>query len=124
MGKIIIRDLICSCIIGCKPEERTVLRDVILNIIMFTDISGVIHSDCVEDAVNYQEVAEKVKLFVEGSKFFLLEKLAAEVGGLIMKEFKVDRVSVCVDKPGAVAGARSVAIEVEFGQVDQDMLGE
>ncbi|MFC1770530.1 dihydroneopterin aldolase [Candidatus Margulisiibacteriota bacterium] len=116
MARIYIRDLELECIIGCKSEEKTAKREVILNIEMEVDAEKPSKTDKIEDAVDYAKVVAKVSDFVEGSSFNLLEKLASSIAELILAEFEIKAVKVCIDKPGAVPNVRSVAVEMEFGQ--------
>jgi 2-amino-4-hydroxy-6-hydroxymethyldihydropteridine diphosphokinase len=50
---------------------------------------------------------------VEGSSFHLVEKMAAEIAALCLDEPAVERVTVRVEKPGALRFARSVGVEIE-----------
>ena len=62
--------------------------------------------------MDYKQVKQQVLALVEGSSFYLVEKLAQEVARLCLKAPRVERVTVIVDKPGALRFARSVAVEI------------
>ena len=73
--KIHIRDLSLRCIIGVNDDERTEKQDVIISIIMYTDIRKAGQTDLLEDSVDYKTVKKDILSLVEGSSFLLLEKL-------------------------------------------------
>jgi dihydroneopterin aldolase len=81
---------------GLLPEERTgqtFLYDVEL------ETSDAAMSDRIEDAVDYREVAELVRVVSDGQRFDLLEALAASVADVLLARFDVERVRVRVRKP-------------------------
>jgi 7,8-dihydroneopterin aldolase/epimerase/oxygenase len=124
-GNICIRDLEVSCIIGCCPEEREKKRAVFLNLEIETDISLAALSDDISNALNYQEISEKVIEFVSQSSFYLLEKLAYEVGEFVLSLYsEVDAILVTVDKPGAVKKTRSVGVSVFLTNLSEDFLDD
>ncbi|MGQ9660743.1 MAG: dihydroneopterin aldolase [Kiritimatiellia bacterium] len=110
--RILIRDLVTSCIIGANPEERHRKQNVVINVALECDLSCAARSDQLEDTVDYKSLKEEILELVEDSKFFLLERLAGEIAKLCMKSPKVRAVEVTVDKPGAVAHTRSVAVHL------------
>ena len=113
MDKIYIRDLKVQCIVGINPHERVEAQDVCINITMDCDCSAACHSDDIADTVNYKTLKDELVAFVKASEFFLVEKLAEEIASRCLARDRVSRVVVCVDKPGALTGARSVAVEIE-----------
>lgn len=81
---------------GLLPEERagqTFLYDVEL------ETSDAALSDRIEDAIDYREVAELVRVVSDGQRFDLLEPLAATVADVLLARFDVERVRVRVRKP-------------------------
>ena len=49
---------------------------------------------------------------VEASRFYLVEKMASEIADICLSEPRVERVTVRVEKPGALRFARSVGVEI------------
>jgi dihydroneopterin aldolase len=81
---------------GVLPEERagqTFLYDIEL------EASDAAVSDRIEDAIDYREVAELVRVVSDGQRFDLLEALAATVADVLLARFDVARVRVRVRKP-------------------------
>ena len=118
MDKIIISDLLLRGIIGINPDERVKKQDILLNIVLYADIKNAARSDDIEEAVNYKEISKRVIEFVESSSFLLVERLVTEVARLILSEFPVSRVTVRVEKPGALRFAKSVGIEIDRTRED------
>ncbi|HAS81744.1 MAG TPA: dihydroneopterin aldolase [Verrucomicrobia bacterium] len=111
--KIYIRDLRVTCIIGINPRERVDPQDILINIMMECDVADACASDAIADTIDYKTLKDELVGFVSGSSFFLIERLADQVAVRCLAYARVKRVCVGVDKPGALTGARSVAVEVE-----------
>lgn len=112
LDKIYIKDLILQCIIGTKKIERKHKQDIIINIVMYADLSKACVSDSLKDTVNYFTVKENIAELVENSTCFLLENLAEKIAGLCLKETLVKKVSVTLEKTKAVQQVKSVGIEI------------
>ena len=112
MDRIFIKDLLLRCIIGINPEERIKKQDVIINISMFADLSKSCDSDYIEDTVDYKNIKKKVIELVEQSSFFLVEKMANEIASTCLYDNRIEKVTVKVEKPGALRFAKSVGIEI------------
>jgi len=110
--RIHIRDLMLRCIIGFNDDERREKQDVIINIILDADLSDACSTDNVDDSVDYKIVKKKIISLVERSSYNLLERLAAEIARVCLENRRVKKVTVTVDKPGALRFARSVAVEI------------
>jgi dihydroneopterin aldolase/D-erythro-7,8-dihydroneopterin triphosphate epimerase len=114
--EILIKDLLLRTIIGINEEERENRQDVLINITLDADTRSAGISDDIADAVNYRTITKKVIQFVEGSQFFLVEKMAAEIAAICLEDVRVERVRVSVEKPGALRFARSVGVTIERGR--------
>ncbi len=110
--RILIRDLALRCIIGVQPEERRARQDVVLNIAMEADCRRAARTDDLADAVDYKAIKRDIIEMVEASSYHLLETLAERVADICLRPRGVRRVTVTVDKPGALRFARSVAVEI------------
>ncbi len=112
MDKIRIEDLHLRCIIGINPEEREKQQDVLFQITLHADLSAAGRSDDVADTVNYKTIKLEIMDFVQSSSFGLLERLAEEVAQICLKDKRVQRADVRIDKPGALRFARTVSVEI------------
>lgn len=118
MDKIIIKDLSARGIIGVHSDERDQPQEIIVNIILFIDISKAGQSDDIEDTVSYSTIAKKVRTHAESAQRFTLEALAEDIAGLCLGEPKVIKVQVRVEKPRAIRFATSAGVEIERGKLE------
>ncbi len=118
--KIYIRDLLVRCIIGVNDEERHEKQDVIINITLYADLRKACRNDNIDDTVNYKTIKLNVLSMVEQSSFFLIEKLAGEIAIVCLKDPRIMKVKVSVDKPGALRFSRSAAVEILRSRNDND----
>ena len=112
LDRILITDLLLRCIVGINPDERKKKQDVIINIILFADLSEACSSDDIDDTVNYKKIKNSVVDLVEESKYFLVEKLAEMIARCCLSYDRVAAVTVRVEKPGALRFAKNVGVEV------------
>ncbi len=111
--KILIKDLLIRGVIGIHDWEREKKQDILINIEMEADCRPAGQSDEFRDAVDYRAATKAVIALVEGSEFFLVEKMAEEIAKICLEDSRVTLVRVRVEKPGAVRFSRSVGVEVE-----------
>lgn len=116
--QIQIKDLMLRTIIGVNDDERRNRQDVLINITLFADTRAAGVSDDIADAVNYRTVTKRVIDLVENSRFYLVEKMVAEIADLCLENPQVHRVQVSVEKPGALRFARSVGVAIERSRDD------
>jgi dihydroneopterin aldolase/D-erythro-7,8-dihydroneopterin triphosphate epimerase len=114
--RIHIRDLTARCIIGIFPEERRAKQEVVINVVLETDLAPAAASDQIADTVDYKALKQKILALVESSAFNLIETLADRIARLALEDRRVQRAVVTADKPGALRFARSVAVEVTRGR--------
>jgi len=112
MAVIRISDLKVRALIGAYSWERLNKQEIIINITLEYDASKACRSDKLKDALNYESVAAKAVKTVEHSRYVLLEKLAARLLEGVMSDRRVQAAYVRVDKPQALAQARSVSFEL------------
>lgn len=113
MDQIFINDLLIRGVIGISDREREQPQDILVNVVIFSDIQKAGKSDNVEDSVNYRTVAKKVLAHTEKIQRFTVEALATDIADLVLAEPKVRGVRVKVEKPGAVRFSKSVGVEIE-----------
>lgn len=113
MDKIFITDLLIRGVIGISEREREQPQDILVNIVISTDITTAGRTDNVEDSINYRTVAKKVLAHTESIKRYTVEALAEDIARLCLLEPGAASVIVKVEKPGAVRFSRSVGVEIE-----------
>ena len=113
MDKIIIKNLAARGIIGLNDWEREVLQEILINIIVYTDIRQAAETDDIATSVNYRTLAKKALHHAETAARFTVEALAEDIARLCLEDPYAKKVVVRVEKPGAVRFAESVGVEIE-----------
>ena len=111
-----IKGLHLRTMIGVGKEERRDRQDVMIDIDLHADMRAAGRSDDIRDSVDYRALTKRIIALVESSKFYLVEKLAAEIASLCLEDKRVERARVAVEKPLALRFARSVGVTVERGR--------
>jgi FolB domain-containing protein len=113
MDKVIIKDLKVRGILGIHDWERVTPREIVINVTLYTDTRPAARTDDISDCVDYSAMAKKISAHTKSAARMTVEALANDLAELCLQEPKVRKVVVRVDKPGAVAEAASVGVEVE-----------
>jgi len=116
--RIIIADLLARGTIGINEAERRTRQDVLVNVVLHTDVRPAALSDDPRDIIDYRAVARSLMAHVESSRYRLLEALAVELARICVVEHGAARAVVRVEKPGAVRFSRSVGVEVDRARED------
>jgi len=118
MDKVLITDLSARGIIGINDWEREKPQEILINITLYADLRKAGQSDDIADCVNYRTVAKRAQQHAETAARLTVEALAADLARLCLEEPGVQKVTVRVEKPGAVRFARSVGVEIERTRED------
>jgi FolB domain-containing protein len=113
MDKVLIEDLRAQGILGVNAWERTIPREIVINVTLFTPPRPAARPDSMAGCVDYSQVAEEIRALVEAAQRFTVEALAEDIAELCLKRPNVRKVTVKVEKPGAVKEARAVGVEIE-----------
>jgi FolB domain-containing protein len=113
MDKVIIKDLLVRGIIGINDWEREKPQDIVINIVVYTDLHKAGETDNIDHSVNYRTIAKKAQSHTESAKRLTVEALAADIAKICLDEPGALKVRVRVEKPGAVRFSRSVGVEIE-----------
>jgi FolB domain-containing protein len=113
MDQIIIKDLRAWGIIGVNPQERLTPQEILINVILFTDLHKAGVSDEIDDCINYKTTADEIRCLAETRQRFTVEALAADICTLCLTKKGVHKVRARVEKPGAIQFTGSVGVEIE-----------
>ena len=115
MDLVFIRALRVETVIGIYAWEQSMRQVIVLDLDMAWDNRPSAAADDIELALDYEAVSTRMKEFIAGRTFLLVETLAEEVARIILYEFGTPWVRVRVTKPTAIAGADGVGVEIERG---------
>ena len=113
MDKVIIKNLVARGIIGVYDWERTKPQEILINIILFGDLTQAGKTDNIEDSINYKTVAKGAQSLAENCERLTVEALAADIADFCLESKGVQKVIIRVEKPGAVRFAELVGVEIE-----------
>ena len=116
MDIIFLHGLQANCIVGVWEWEKQITQKIVIDLDLGFDIKKAASTDQLNDTLNYKAVAERIIEMLEASRFELIEKMAEEVAALVMDEFKIIWVRVCINKGGAVKNVQNVGIVIERGE--------
>ena len=110
--KIFIQGLQARCTIGIFDWERKIRQKITVDLEFPADIRKAARRDRIEDTVDYKKIAKHTLLFIEKSKFFLIETLAEKLAAELLKKFKIREIKIRLSKPGALRFSENVGIEI------------
>jgi len=85
----------------------------LINITLYTDTHQAAKTDDINDCADYSTISKKVQAHAESAGRLTVEALANDLADLCLQENNVLKVTVRVEKPGAVRFAESVGVEIE-----------
>jgi|ERR1041385_3588198 FolB domain-containing protein len=112
IDRILIKDLMLRCVLGLSEEERREKQDVLINLILWTDLRRAAATDSIVDAIDYSALKKRIIGLVEGSQYHLAETLADRIASLCLEQPAIQQVQVTVEKPTALRFAHSVGVEI------------
>lgn len=112
MDRIFLHDLRVETIVGIWEWERKIRQTVSIDLEMAADVRRAAASDNIDETLDYKRVAKRVQQFVAESSYQLVETLAEKIAEIVIDEFDLPWVEVCVNKPGAIRGARDVGVKI------------
>ena len=102
--------------IGVYDWEQTIRQKLVFDVELAWDNRKAALSDDVADCLSYADVSDAIIKHVEPNQFALVERVAEEVAMMLMDKFNSPWVRIRVSKPGAVAHAKSVGVQIERGK--------
>jgi 7,8-dihydroneopterin aldolase/epimerase/oxygenase len=98
MGRISIVDLEVFYCVGVPEEERARAQRLLLTVEMDYDFNSAAQSDRLDETIDYFSVAQQLLGFGEGRSWKLLEKLATDIGELVLSQYHPQSLRVEVKK--------------------------
>lgn len=112
LATIRIKNLRLRTFIGINEDEIKKKQDVIVNVIIRYRAENATDSDNMDDALNYKTITKRIIDLVENNRFYLLEKLTADVLAIAAEHAWVEFAEVEIDKPHALRFADSVSLSL------------
>jgi dihydroneopterin aldolase len=107
-----IKNFRLSTILGIYDWEQDFDREVIINAEIHTNYDKARYSNSINDTIDYDNIIKQIKQLLASKKFQLIEKMAQEILDLIMKDVRIEKCTLEVDKVKVVDEVDSFSISL------------
>jgi dihydroneopterin aldolase len=108
---VLIRDLELLARIGVHGHEQGKLQPVRINVALTVEMGA--GGDRLENAVDYEAVADSIRALVAAGHINLAETLAERIAAACFEDRRVKHVRIRVEKLHALPGAEAAGVEIE-----------
>lgn len=115
MAVIYLKDLVVSGVHGVHQHEKAAAQPFRISVELVVDISAATASDRLADTLDWAQLRQLIITVVEGQSFNLVEKLAHEIATALLRDERVSKVRVTVDKLDAFESGLP-GIQMELGR--------
>jgi 7,8-dihydroneopterin aldolase/epimerase/oxygenase len=112
MDLVFIKGLKCQTILGVYAWERVSLRPVLIDLEIGADQEAAFVHDNAVGLMNYDSISKRLSELLPTLTYKTVERLAAHMAEVVLKEFHAPYVKVTIGKPGAVANAAMVGVTI------------
>jgi len=105
-----IRGWELKCLVGVYEEERHAPRT--LHIDLTFHLPAADRHDDLARTVDYARLQQAIAEALAATAYRLIESVAERIAAVVLNDTRVAAVTVCVGKPGALPGARTVEVEI------------
>ena len=110
---VFVRGLTVQAGIGVYDHEHGRLQTLVIDVTLDLGTEAV---ERLADTVSYEQVAEAARAIVAEGHVGLVETFAERLALDCLKDPRVRRATVRIDKPGALDGAEAAGCEVVYGR--------
>ena len=96
--RLSLRAILCRVRIGVTEEERCERQKIEVDLDLRLDLEPAARTGDLHATIDYREVCDAVRRFLEGGTFHLVESAAGEVADLVLARFVARRVTVRLRK--------------------------
>jgi len=111
-----IENLRLRTVVGIYEWEKKTRQDIIINVEIEFEGDKAIETDDISHSVDYKKINKEIISTIENKQYNLIERICGDVSEIVMRNNKVKRVTVRVDKPGALRFTDSVSIETTYSK--------
>jgi 7,8-dihydroneopterin aldolase/epimerase/oxygenase len=112
MDKVFINNLKVYGILGIHAHEQRTIREIRINAVATTDITGAAQNDDIQQTINYSTLAKQITQFIEDNPWLTIEALIESLAAQILEDDRITSIWLRVEKPNAVPQADSVGVEI------------
>jgi dihydroneopterin aldolase len=115
LDRVFIEGLEVDTVIGAYDWERDIRQCLRLDLSFAWDNRPAAADDDLSKALDYASVSARIIDFAGQARFELVETFAERLAQTLMSEFQIPWLRLKLTKPGAVAAASGVGVEIERG---------
>ena len=117
---VLIKDFVIYEIIGIHQNEKINKQKIIFNIVINVDQNISPDENNLASIVDYEKITNKLKNLAKNKKYNFLESLAEDSFNEIFSDKRINSVKIKIEKPDAIASAKSVGVEVFKSRSDYE----
>ena len=110
---VFVRDLSVDAVIGVHRHEKLQAQPLLINIDLTAREGEAPLEDKLAHVVDYEEIVVGIRALIAEGHVRLLETLAERIAAFCLCDTRVLAVRVRIEKLAAIAGVRSVGVEIE-----------
>ena len=115
MDRVFIEGPEVDTVIGAYDWERGIRQCLRLDLRFAWDNRPAAAGDDLSLALDYASVTARIQAFAEQASYELVETFAERLAKVLMDEFQIPWLQLKLTKPGAIAAASGVGVEIERG---------
>jgi dihydroneopterin aldolase len=110
--QVFLRQLVLPACIGVLAHEKVAPQDIVLDIALEIDIRKAALSDNLNDTLDYAQLAQQLATHCLHRHVELVETLAEQLAIICLQDKRVQRATLTLGKPHALANAASVGVHI------------
>ncbi|KAG5518848.1 hypothetical protein PMAC_002379 [Pneumocystis sp. 'macacae'] len=107
-----VKKLSLFTIIGMNSEEMVNKQNIVINLILYKSPINLDRNYSIIHMYNIEKVLKEIIKYVESSSFKTIEALALSIARISCILHNIEKIKVNVEKPSALAFARSAGVEI------------
>ena len=117
---VLIKNFIIYEIIGIHQNEKINKQKIIFNIVINVNQNIYPDENNLASIVDYEKITNKLENLAKNKKYNFLESLAEDSFKEIFADKRINSVRIKIEKPDAIASAKSVGVEVFKSRSDYE----
>lgn len=113
LRRVFIRDLILQARIGIHDHERAQSQPIVINIDASVEEDTSAIADTINDVVCYETLTLQIKDVIARGHTDLVEVLAENIADTLLRDQRIMRLRIRLEKPDAIDEAAGVGVEIE-----------
>ena len=109
---VLIKNFIIQEIIGVHEHEKIKKQKIKFNIVIDVDQNSLPNEKDIKSIVDYEKITNNLKSLAKRKRYNFLESLAEDSFKEIFEDKRINSVKIKIEKPDAIANAKSVGVEV------------